>query len=105
MKKVVVFLFLLGASNLAMSAVSGYHEGIITEIGYEAGRGLIRIDKNINESGCSGAYADLSDDGQKAAYSTALAAKMAGSKVKIRFETDGVKYYAYCKIFQLTVMP
>lgn len=105
MYKIVISLFLFSVSVQSFGAISGYHEGKITTISYEADRGIIRIDKSFNDSGCTGAYADLKDEGQRVAFSTALAAKMASAKVRIRVVVDGVDYYTNCKVFEVSILP
>ena len=101
----ILILLALTISSPSIAGLSQYYEGHVTEIGYEAGRGLIRLDTVFSEQGCSAVYADLTQDTHKVAYSTALTAKMSGSRVKIRFDYDNPKYYSYCQVFQLTIMP
>ncbi|TVZ37646.1 hypothetical protein P886_1988 [Alteromonadaceae bacterium 2753L.S.0a.02] len=105
MKKLGFILAMLFSSFPLSAAITGYHEGLITTLSYEAQRGIIRIDKSFTDNGCTGAYADLTDEAQRVAYSTALAAKMANQKVRLRMEIGGVDYYSNCKVFEITIMP
>ena len=96
---------MLSASLTANAAITGYHEGIITTLSYEAARGIIRIDKSFSDNGCTGAYADLTDEVQRVAFSTALAAKMGNQRVRLRMEVGGSTYYTNCKVFEVTILP
>lgn len=103
-KSIVIALLLSLSSATAFSTVSAYHTGKITQIGYEAGRGIMQISSGFSEAGCTGVYADLSDAVQRTAYATALTAKAEDKTVRIRFQTDGTNYYANCPVFEITIM-
>ncbi|WP_096086618.1 hypothetical protein [Agaribacterium haliotis] len=105
MKILVITISLIFLSDFTYADVSAYYEGKVTEVGYEAERGLIIIDNSaLDDVACSGFYVDLNNHAQQVAYSTALAAKVSGARVKLRYVVDGPLYYSNCLLFQLSIV-
>ena len=99
----VMFFCLLCVS--AYADVTTDTSTTITAVRVESKWGFISYAAPIADESCSGnrVYIDLTDETDRVAYTTALAAFFAQKSVKIRAVSDGVKVFGACLLYDIYV--